>query len=327
MKKVTYIIRKAQPIGNFSVEVHFREVAAYVKAHMEIRFLFLPFVSKGIWRKVLNLLYVLFHRGEVNHVTGDITYVALALLGKKSIITILDCVSLQGDASLKSKIIKLLWYYIPIKYSAHTTVISESIRREVVSLFPRYADKIKTVYFAGNQIVTKYEKIFNRKRPMILQIGTAHNKNIENTLKALREFECEFVIIGRHIDNLDGFKTRYLNITQINKPLTDREIFEYYKAADIISFPSLYEGFGMPIVEGNTIGRVVVTSKIGATKEIASHAAILVDPYSVESIFEGFITARDDVQTRNDVILKGYANAKRFSALKAASQYLALYEE
>ena len=81
---------------------------------------------------------------------------------------------------------------------------------------------------------------------------------------------------------------RFYSIRYVYKcDLSNQEILDEYMNCDIVSFPSLYEGFGMPIIEGQAVGRVVFTSDLEPMKEIAGDAALLVDPYSIESIRNG----------------------------------------
>ena len=75
----------------------------------------------------------------------------------------------------------------------------------------------------------------------------------------------------------------YVNYTN----LSQEAIIQQYIDCDMLSFVSTYEGFGMPIIEAQAIGRPVITSNIGAMKEVALDTACLVDPYDVESIKNG----------------------------------------
>ena len=325
MKSITYILRRPQILGNFSLELHFNEIVQHVSKEINVRVVTLPFVSKGILRKILNLIFVFFKRGKVNHITGDATYVAIALVGTTTVLTILDCVLLQHSNKIKYFIYKALWFKMPMLLSTSVTTISDSIRIELVELFPEYAHKIETIYFTGNNHFRKSPKVFNENKPLILQIGTAKNKNVINTLLALKEFRCEFIIVGVHLPEVERYSTDYISVRQINRPLSNDEMFELYKQADIISFSSTYEGFGMPIVEANTIGRVVVTSDRGAMKEVAGDAAIFVDPFSQDSIRRGFELAHTEHSLRKELIERGYRNTERFSASLAASRYMRLY--
>ena len=70
-------------------------------------------------------------------------------------------------------------------------------------------------------------------------------------------------------------------------------MIQEYKDADLISFPSTFEGFGMPIIEGQAVGRPVITSNIEPMVSVAADAAILVDPFNIESIRECFFGYKD----------------------------------
>lgn len=100
-----------------------------------------------------------------------------------------------------------------------------------------------------------------------------------------------------------------------------------YKQVDIRSLPTLYGGFGMPIIEGQAVGRVVLTSALNLMKEIGGDAALFVDPYSVNEIRQGFLTLINDDGLRNRLIVKGLHNVGRFRADKIANQYSMLYQK
>ena len=97
-----------------------------------------------------------------------------------------------------------------------------------------------------------------------------------------------------------------------------------YGGAAALVYPSLYEGFGLPILEAMTVGCPVVTSDRGSLKEVAGEAAVLVDPENEESIAMGIEEA---VEKRSVWTAKGLAQAAKFSWEKAARETLRVYEE
>ena len=105
------------------------------------------------------------------------------------------------------------------------------------------------------------------------------------------------------------------------------QIVQEYRKADIINFPSLFEGFGMPIVEGQMTGRVVITSALSPMKDVAGEGALLVDPYSVESIHKAYLRVIGDEDFRNSLIRKGRENVSRFTADKVTEQYIQIYKQ
>ena len=96
--------------------------------------------------------------------------------------------------------------------------------------------------------------------------------------------------------------------------------------ADIINFPSCHEGFGMPIIEGQAVGRIVVTSNIEPMISVANNGAAICDPYNIESIRNTYIRVINDFQYRNDIILKGIDNVKKYSIETVTKQYFELYK-
>ena len=93
-----------------------------------------------------------------------------------------------------------------------------------------------------------------------------------------------------------------------------------------MNFPSIYEGFGMPIIEGQTIGRVVITSDISPMKDVAGNGALLVNPFSVESIREAYLQIINDKDLRSRIIEKGKENAQKYAVEKIAKQYVKIYK-
>jgi glycosyltransferase involved in cell wall biosynthesis len=109
--------------------------------------------------------------------------------------------------------------------------------------------------------------------------------------------------------------------------LTNSEIIEEYIKSDIVSFPTLYEGFGMPIIEGQKIGRPVLSSNIDPIIEISDGSALLIDPFDISSIRNGFIKIIEDPYFRNDLIIRGIANSRRFDSMTIAKRYIELYKK
>jgi glycosyltransferase involved in cell wall biosynthesis len=106
--------------------------------------------------------------------------------------------------------------------------------------------------------------------------------------------------------------------------VTDDELVELYRGARALVFPSLYEGFGIPIVEAMACGTPVVTSRGGATEEVAGDAAVLVDPLDVDSIASG-ITEADS--RRDELRTLGLARAARFTWAGVADRAEAVWRE
>ena len=107
--------------------------------------------------------------------------------------------------------------------------------------------------------------------------------------------------------------------------MTDKEIVEEYLNCDIVNFPSLYEGFGMPILEGQATGRVVITSNCSPMKEVAGHGAVLVNPMSVVSIREEYKKVIENFDFRNEVVKQGTINVANYRLENIVNCYLKVY--
>jgi glycosyltransferase involved in cell wall biosynthesis len=100
-----------------------------------------------------------------------------------------------------------------------------------------------------------------------------------------------------------------------------------YSAATVFAFPSLYEGFGMPVLEAMACGTPVVTSTLSALPEVAGDAGLLVDPYDTEAISRALAELLDSQARRDELSRRGLERARRFTWRQVAEQTVRVYKE
>jgi glycosyltransferase involved in cell wall biosynthesis len=100
-----------------------------------------------------------------------------------------------------------------------------------------------------------------------------------------------------------------------------------YAGAMVFLFPSLYEGYGMPVLEAMACGTPVLTSNVTSLPEVAGDAALQVDPLDIESIAQGILKLVEDPQRRDEYIRKGLGRVKAFTWERTARETLAVYRK
>jgi len=264
---------------------------------------------------------------EVNHITGDIHYLALALAGRRTILTIHDCASLERLRGFSRAVLKFFWFTAPVSRVRLVTAISETTRKELLRHVGCDLTKIRVVHNCVDPGLNPAPKSFDVKDPLILCLGTAPNKNLERVIESISGLPCRLNVIGpltpSQRDLMGRHHIRFSNTARA----TDAEVASAYEACDMVVFVSTYEGFGLPIVEANAVGRPVVTSNLLSMPEAAGEAACLVDPFDTVAIREGILRVWNNAAYRGSLIAAGFQNVKRFSARSIAAQYAALYAE
>lgn len=265
---------------------------------------------------------------DVIHITGGIGYYALFLPIQKTILTIHDTNHYEFDLKgIKKWLYGWLIYKLPIKNVKYVTTVSEHTKNNLIRFFNINEQKIKVIPNCYPQEFKKNLKN-NLSSPIkMLQVGTKPNKNIPRLVEAIKELDIELTIIGKLSPSIINL-LQESNINYINKfNLSRKEIYNEYINTDIVVFISLREGFGLPIIEGNAVGRPVVSSNISSMPEVAKNAAHLINPFNIDEIRQGIKKIITDEVYRNKLIENGLKNASNYSPNIIAEKYNSIYQE
>lgn len=330
MIPIHFFFRYKNPLF-FSIEKVFEGIAGQVAnectAAFSVKKLYMP-VKNGVVNIAAHLRFTKNNQAAVNHITGDIHYTILAC--KKdcvNILTIHDCVLLKGISRLHPKfwIFKWLWYDLPVRKADVVTVISANTKKEVIQFTGCDPSKIIVIPNFIGDLFSYHSSTFNSSLPRILFIGTTPNKNLFRLVSALREIPCILDIVGK-INEDQANALAENNITfEISSQLSEQQLVQKYIDCDLVAFPTTYEGFGLPIIEAQAVGRPVLTSSISPMKEVAGIGATFCDPYSVDSIKEGLMGIINNAEYRKTLIASGLENVKRYRLNEVTKQYTDLY--
>jgi len=208
--------------------------------------------------------------------------------------------------------------------------ISQSTKNDLIKISSIAANKIKVVYPAidKNLFQPQNQKEIDRiKRKYqlnnyLLAVSTQEpRKNFHRIINAFRQLKkssLQLAIAGKTGWGKKN-KTAGRNNIKILGYVPDKDLPALYNGAKIFLYPSLYEGFGMPILEAQACNCPVITSNISSMPEIAGDGAVLINPEKTNEIKKAIETISRNENLRKDLITKGQANVKRFSWKKCAT--------
>jgi glycosyltransferase involved in cell wall biosynthesis len=318
-----FIERKAGP--SVSIERVFRQVAEELgDKEFEIKFQAVPY-GNGLLAIIRNLLSFRPEPADAYHITGDIHYVAIRLPRRRTVLTIHDLIFIRRRTGFRRWVLKKLFLDIPVRRAGVVTTVSESTADEIEVIHgfrPRVIE---------NSLLDGFEPYAEGGNfppvPTILHIGTAENKNLDGLIAAAAGTSWRIRIVGRLSQNqLTALAANGINYDNVYG-LTERDVVDEYRKADIVFFASTYEGFGLPILEAQAMRKPIVTSDLEPMRSVAGDGAALVDPTDPASIRTAIQRIVSDAAYREELIRLGESNVKRFPASKAAAAYAEIYRD
>ncbi len=307
--------------------------------------------------------YVFFQRGE--KLPGDIDlvhfpyfepfFLALPIYKKyKTVVTVHDLTPIVFPVAfprgIKGEIKWQMQRYALRKANAIITD-SQSSKKDIIKHVGARENKVSVVYLAAGENFrqienskwqTEFREKYNLPERFMLYVGdVTWNKNLPRLIDVVKEAGMPFVMIGKNLISEDYDRDNPWNadLNRINelvrgdKKITrlgfvpDDDLVKIYNLASVFVMPSLYEGFGLPILEAMACGCPVITSKEGSLPEVAKDAALYVDAYNMESIANGIKKVLANEELRRELVRKGLENVKKFSWKKTADETVKVYKE
>jgi glycosyltransferase involved in cell wall biosynthesis len=321
-------MRKPRSLGNFSIETSYRTMHAAWPAgsmppdiHVASRF------TAGFSDRLRIRNEVRDLRHPVIHITGDIHFAAIGLGGRPTILTIHDLGMLDEGNALARWVKRKFWLDWPLRSCDRLIAVSERTKEDILARTPYPSDRITVIPSVISPTFRARAVEPRNEVPRILHIGLAENKNLDRHAEALAGLNVHLRIIGEpSMEQHAMLKNHGLEYSHASK-LSEEEIQAEYAAADLLLFCSTLEGYGMPIIEAQTVGVPVVTSLRAPMDETAGEGALLADPEKVEHIRLAVERGLNSRELRRELITKGKANAERCSAAASARKHASLYAE
>lgn len=224
-----------------------------------------------------------------------------------------------------------LFMKLSCKMADKILAISQNTKNDLINILKIKNSKIDVMYLGVEERFRKnlneeYLKItidkFNLQKPFLFYCGSlSPRKNMLRVLQAFNNIKDK-IPHNFYISSGQSWHDKEV-LEYISKFLSDRvftlgkikesDIINMYSLADIFVFISLYEGFGLPILEAQGCECPVITSNKTSCREIAGDSAKIVDPYSIQEIAEAILELSENSVKREELISKGLENIKNFS--------------
>lgn len=228
------------------------------------------------------------------------------------------------------------------KHCEKLITVSESTRNDLLKVFPhisKLAERTQVVYEAATVSMKENPEIFRKfqlDKPYFLYLGELRpHKNVGRVIQAFMQFKSQaapgadirLIVAGKPHKSFVMPADAHRDDIIFTGYVKDDDAYTLYSNALAFCLPSLYEGFGLPILEAMKCGCPVITSDFSSTAEVAGEAGVLVDPLNVTQIADAMKRIYTDEPFRKELVEKGYAREKEFSWAAAAEKTLEIYRE
>jgi glycosyltransferase involved in cell wall biosynthesis len=292
---------------------------------------------KKMWTLIGLSLEFLFRRSKPDVFFSPTHYLPI-FAPKKSAISILDVSYIHFPELFKSADLAQLtkWTKYSVGKASRVFTISQASKDDIIKeyKFPGY--KIAVTYPGIRNVLSSelgmddFRNKYEIKKDYVLFVGTLQpRKNVSRLIEAFSKLkeDVELVIVGKkgwlYEEILEAPKKyKVENKVKFLDSVTDDDLPAFYKNALCFILPSLYEGFGLPVLEAMKYGCPVITSNVSSLPEVGGDAALYADPQNTQDIKEKLELMINDKGLRTKLIEKGYEQVKKFSWEKTARETL-----
>lgn len=306
--------------------------------------------------------YVFFTRGEklskdvdlIHYPYFEPFFLSLPVFKScKTVVTVHDLTPLVFPEHFKAGLKgNLKWQLQKVALKNANAIItdSESSKKDIIKYTGINSTKVKVVYLAAGEefkrindkglMIKEIRKKYTLPEKFILYVGDATwNKNLPRLIEAVSKINVPLVMVGKaliakNIDTKNPWNkdlVRVQGMTGKNKNIfrlgfvSAGDLVALYNLATLFIMPSIYEGFGLPVLEAMSCGCPVVASKGGSLAEVVGEAGKYIDPYNINSIAKGISEAFSNSNLQNELSQKGIIQSRKFTWKKTVEKTMNVY--
>jgi glycosyltransferase involved in cell wall biosynthesis len=265
----------------------------------------------------------------------------------KTLLTVHDLSFVHHPAAFVPSLQRYLETVVPRSIDRADLVLADSAhtRMDLTTLFDVSPEDVRVIYpgvaprFQREPEPGERERLHDRygigDEPYVLSVGTLQpRKNYVRLIEGFIQFQVEMgtsahlLIAGGRgwlYDNILAEAQKHENVRLLGF-VEDEDLPALYRGADLFVFTSLYEGFGLPVLEAMACGTPVVCSNTSSLPEVAGESALLVDPQSPDELAEAMVRAFGEEELREEMVDRGLAQAAKFTWERSARQLLDVLE-
>ncbi|MCM8830086.1 MAG: glycosyltransferase family 4 protein, partial [Candidatus Omnitrophica bacterium] len=297
---------------------------------------FLRDIPIKTYTEKLDLLHTQYHLPLISHCPGIITLHDVSFLRYPEFF--------PKDIYWRLRI-SLLY---SVRKAKKIITVSEFSKKEIINFYQIENDKVDVVYNGVSEnfrpvSIEKNEKVLKKygiTKPYILSVSNLQpRKNLCRLIKAFvflvknnERFPYKLVIVGKKLwlynEIFDEIRnSNFIERIVLTDYVPEQDLVYLYNCAEVFVYPSLYEGFGLPVLEAMACGCPVITSNISSLPEIAGNACILIDPYDIDAIAKAIHIVLTDIDLRARLKTAGLKQSQKFSWRRTAEETIKVYDK